>query len=515
MSESVSFETTVIAETQPQSQEIANRADEYFAAKDKAKDQEWGGALTALVEVHADVLVRCSWMGGAVVTVSEAMTSYNYPPNLTAEDEPFLISLVHELLANRVAETEEPEEENLKEDESEEKEPSKAEKTDPETKTEAKREPENPSQLEAEVHLKKNIDKEKSLQESLEREAESSATKDTSAPEVKTGRLAEIVQNKAKPSTNSAAKIEKATSSTSSSVDGVSSNASSATDELVKLPPKRGQLAVKQTNETLTLPEPIETSEVTHAEEKLTSESESLLPQTENMDVNTKILDEEEPMLLSLDEQMHTDIPADSVEEELLIDRFQETDNDSDEQYEYYELPMPEISINAKELEAGITEGEPLFEGNLTIEEVEDSLILMAESIGVSEPEKLKKVDEILDKIIEVAEAETNEFEEVFTEADAEQELKVLFTELFDEMGIGYTPELIESLAHLTHSWHLAEDIRELKAKEEIDQTPQDSGTREIIKKLLVYISNLKKAVAHACEIGKSALQLYRFSLAA
>jgi hypothetical protein len=82
------------------------------------KDPTWGDNLLDLVSANAHVRVKCSWMGGDAVTLSEAMTTYSYPPNMTAADEPLIISVVQELLANRVEETALGQEEEKAEEES-------------------------------------------------------------------------------------------------------------------------------------------------------------------------------------------------------------------------------------------------------------------------------------------------------------------------------------------------------------------------------------------------------------
>jgi hypothetical protein len=104
-------------------------------------------------------------------------------------------------------------------------------------------------------------------------------------------------------------------------------------------------------------------------------------------------------------------------------------------------------------------------------------------------------------------EAQTSEN---ITEVNVQEELEELFIELFDILSIEYTPELIESLTHLTLKLHLIEEIKKLKEEEEIEETPQGSGTHEIIKKLLMAISSIKKYIANTYAIGKSALQLYK-----
>jgi hypothetical protein len=85
-------------------------------------DQEaepWGTELMNFVSANQHVIVRCPWMGGAEVTLGEAMTTYSYPPNMTEGDLPMVAAAVYELLANRVLEEEQPddEEESPAEDE--------------------------------------------------------------------------------------------------------------------------------------------------------------------------------------------------------------------------------------------------------------------------------------------------------------------------------------------------------------------------------------------------------------
>jgi len=241
---------------------------------------------------------------------------------------------------------------------------------------------------------------------------------------------------------------------------------------------------------------------------------------------------EYEPTLATLDYQTGTKSFTNFVEEEVLLDHLEEVDLELDE---LYMSSMPTLEVAEYDLEAGeetsisqlsnesdlsgqleVTSPEQLAQISLTIEEIEDSLIQLTGRIKASEQEATEKVNEILDKIIEVpAKLEASSGENIITEAEAQEELEVLFTELLDKMAIDYTPELIESLSYLTLKWHLADEMQKLKNEEETDKAPQDSGTHEIIKKLLVGLSIIKKAFAHASAIGKSAIQLYIFHFAA
>lgn len=138
---------------------------------------------------------------------------------------------------------------------------------------------------------------------------------------------------------------------------------------------------------------------------------------------------------------------------------------------------------------------------SLSIEEIEESLAILTGQIKGAGPEENAAAYEVMDKIIEVSTQRENEEE-------AKEELKKLFTELFDSFDIDYSPELIEALAALTLRWNLMEEFIEFK-KEKATDTPKDRGTHEIIKKLLAGLSKIKKAIVHACKIGKSAIRLY------
>lgn len=68
-------------------------------------DDQWGQELTDLVSANADVMIICPWQCGHEVTLGDAMTTFDYPPNLTAADEPYLLSIVYSLLNSRADES--------------------------------------------------------------------------------------------------------------------------------------------------------------------------------------------------------------------------------------------------------------------------------------------------------------------------------------------------------------------------------------------------------------------------
>jgi hypothetical protein len=255
--------------------------------------------------------------------------------------------------------------------------------------------------------------------------------------------------------------------------------------------------------------------------------------ETESLTVPTvvEVMAEEEPAMSSLDQQLDTNNLIEFVEEEVLHIHLEETGMGPDEPHEFPAPPTYEfvedcletgdetsifqVGDESNAAEQAITSPEQPIRINLSVEEVEDPLHQLTERMQASEPETIEKVNEILDKIIEVpAKLEESNGESIVTEAEAQEELEELFTELFDRMAIDYTPELIESLAHLTLEWHLVDEIEKLKNEDEADEVPAGSGIHKIIQKLLAGLSKIKRAMAHAYAIGKSALQLYAFNFA-
>lgn len=237
---------------------------------------------------------------------------------------------------------------------------------------------------------------------------------------------------------------------------------------------------------------------------------------------------EQEQEVEKVENEIERIVPEDGVElgnfidfdeEELRIEHF-EPDMalyepvteifDEDLEIENELVLVEDETFSLEEIETVVPE--ELDETSLKIEGIESSLVQLAEYIEETDEETKEKLDELLDKIIEVPLRLDTGLENGLTEDEAQEELEKLFAELFDAAGVEYTPELIESLAYLTLKWNLVDEVKKLKIKEEVEEEPQESGTHEIIKQILVGISTIKKVLAHACAIGKSALKLYNFS---
>jgi hypothetical protein len=229
---------------------------------------------------------------------------------------------------------------------------------------------------------------------------------------------------------------------------------------------------------------------------------------------NTRELITEEPRPAVLERRIGATMLSDSAEkavfpvisldpeEEPIIFRVEEGDS------ELIFSQQPEVAVD-------VPEGLAPARIKLPLEKVEKTITQLSEQIEVSEPEKSGSINKSLDKIAEVRAKLGSEGENILTEAEAQEEIKELFAGILDSLGIEHTPELVESLAHLTVKWSLATEIKIPKREETDDEVPQDTGTHEAIMQLLLGLSNATKAMAHAGVLGKSALHLCDFNLAA
>jgi hypothetical protein len=504
-------------------------------------DEQWGNALIALVSANANVIVRCQWMGGAEVTLGEAMTTYNYPPNLTAEDEPSLIAVVNDLLANRVEENSETtEEEEAEQEESdikaeeekrpEEKEPAKPKKT--EVKIETK--PRN-----QEEQINSNIEESYKHPENSMNNGEKSSESHTgniiaAKPEVFSG-VSNNLESAAEASIVTSGAYGRPAERANVEA-GNNPPATAASDDR----PKGAMPALEFGQETR---QQVPVFEITEASAEVKFIDAEPILSIKEIDLELTAVpgnsfsqedEKDEPgevalALSSIDLQTGSDSLATFAETDFPREYLEEIDPQPEELYDTSDvatLQMLEESVKLAEglnIERGYDEklsgrivthnSERLVPVSITIEEIEGPLIQLAEHIESSPPGIAEAVNEILDKIIELpAKIETQNEEYNINEIEAQKELEELFTELFGMMGIDCPAELIETLARLTLEYHLADEIVKLKIKEETDKIPQVSGTHEIIKKLLAGLSIIKRVIFNAGVIGKSVLQLSRIS---
>jgi hypothetical protein len=498
----------------------------------EAVDDGWDSELFDIVAANADVIVRAPWMGGAETALSPAM----WHIQITRENIHEVTALVHEALANRVIEKDEleekedPEEETVKEDEPNDE---TVIKTDaPEEKitsldtTEADKQPEKafnqPKHQELPDKKPEASPRPQSsnpiAQESGEA-VKSPAVAEAAAPSFTgkkdTGEL-QATQNETKVIVKSETETETETESESEKEAGQPISNTARAEAGAPVSPRETKPDLKQP--PLTIAKEVEALIVSATAEGAAELKDQTYQTAEGA--------EDEPLIPPIDNQTDPD--------EIAV--IEEAESELDNPYTFSNIWAPELDPAEAEAEAEAEAAEEVFnyqesdedeiylpaqleaqdyeepvQDSLIIDEIEAPLIQLAESIRASQPEAREEVDEILDKIIELpARLETQASQSNITETEIQEELEELFTELFNTTGIDCTPELTESLSLLTLKLHITEEIKKLK-DEEVDGTPQDSDTHEIIKKLLTGLSTFKKAIAQAGAIGKSALQLYSF----
>lgn len=140
------------------------------------------------------------------------------------------------------------------------------------------------------------------------------------------------------------------------------------------------------------------------------------------------------------------------------------------------------------------------------VEEIETVMAQLVEALGIAQPEESTGPYQILKEITALpASLETTS--SGATEG-VEERLEKLFTKLFKEMDIEYTPQLIRSFVKLTQAHYLEEMLETVK---EVDTKalPDETGTREFLQKLKQGLNTMKRASVQFYEIGKSVLQLY------
>lgn len=140
-------------------------------------------------------------------------------------------------------------------------------------------------------------------------------------------------------------------------------------------------------------------------------------------------------------------------------------------------------------------------------EEAAAMLEELALVLETAEPQQLQKFEAILEAIMQLPEQLDMGIPE--HAPIIEEKLQVLFIELFEEAGIDYTPELIDSFVLLTQNHFFGKVLRVNPEMEKSAQLPDQIGTREFLQALQHGLSRMRQAVFHIYEIGKSVLRLY------
>jgi hypothetical protein len=565
LSEFASYEPVGVTQAEPLSDGFGAAASETAATEPEAKSfPRLDGEVGPLVAANADVVAPCWWMGGAEVTLTAAMC--NYYTQMMEENADQILADVRDFIANQVTKTEEVEEQGEAEEEEPEKPKDDNQKID--ESNDAQKEPADPKIKNTEIQTKKeavtakvpqsaaradnpakpvintkaatqvHATPEPTVGQSSQQAKSESAAEAMSAaepPRVETALAVEAVRTAEPPRAEAAAVIDSVLGpgpepepSLAPAPHTHEAGAVSASEP--GLMPEISQPAPDQPS-SLQADAGIESTVDYGVNDLVSADTESPIIIEEGSNLPAEIIeacDSELPIQMAFDQIM-----AEGFVEEVSLTQMDGAELEAYDLHEPADLPVvpageaQNIRMDEEVLffEPGIEPGPPettepnLYEEPIrvdsTVESIEATLVELTEVLEVSEPETAAAVKLILDKIIEVPRLLEAAGEAVITEEEAQAELEELFVELFVQIGMDYTPELIESLARLTLTWQLTAEIGSLKIEDEPDKTPQDSGTHEIIKKLLACLKYIKKALAHAAAIGKSALRLCSFSLGA
>lgn len=148
---------------------------------------------------------------------------------------------------------------------------------------------------------------------------------------------------------------------------------------------------------------------------------------------------------------------------------------------------------------------------SVPVSQIETAIEQLADYVEALEPKETLMVNRLVDQIMQLSVVFENEDINISaTQEEVTEELEELFARLFDNVGIEYSPELIQTFVRLTLG-HQLEELREPRTE---DDGLQDKGTHEFINRLSKGVANINKTVIHAYLIGKSALQLYSLNLA-
>ncbi len=501
--------------------------------------EPWGNELFALVNLNQGVMVTCPWMDGAEVTLGTAMTAYEYPPNLTAEDEPFLVSVVNGLLASRVIEAKEPEDpvdEVETETEVEIDEEPAADKSETKLQEDEVTPPKEPQQRVvgnkvfkepvASPAVNKKQRPAQPVVEIRQPEKASVGTEETLQPEA----VVEIINSKsdASVSTEQTHQGKTAVLEGEGAVDLGEDAAEQPADFLAAIKavapefattPERpivAELEITQAgldDEISDFPlQPLPVESLAEAEPVVQA------PEIERLTALAKgaallgdeLVDVSEDKPVSASTNSHLD--------------GNETESLGEEDVETGQIIMPDLEViddtvdaeerftvgKDDELELGV-EAEPVT----AIPQAEVDIVaeqILAEYVERDTPQTTELANHYLDKIIEAAvEVRAVDGGEVIEETEISEELEDLFIELLDEMGVAHTPELIENLVSQTVERRIAKN-KELE-DEEKDEDTQQGGLSTKLKKSSVGRATLNDAIVHDRLISKIALELCGFKV--
>lgn len=145
------------------------------------------------------------------------------------------------------------------------------------------------------------------------------------------------------------------------------------------------------------------------------------------------------------------------------------------------------------------------------VEQIESAVSELTTALDKLEDDESPKLQEILEAVLTLPvkpEAVTDEETVIL-----EQKLGDLFVELFEEVNISYTPELVDSFVELTKTNYLNKLLENMDSEREDSPLPTEIGTREFLQRLLDRPAALKTSITDFYGIGKSTLRLYFYGV--
>jgi hypothetical protein len=130
--------------------------------------------------------------------------------------------------------------------------------------------------------------------------------------------------------------------------------------------------------------------------------------------------------------------------------------------------------------------------------EVEDTLIQLAEIIGsvVAEDEEIITITR---KILEAP---------IKLDIVTQEEWAKFYVDIFEAVGLSYSPELIERLSVSATNWNLIDEIERLDDVEIGMNDCEDENTSAIVRKLIVTVVSIIQSIRHVFSIGSYVIKI-------
>lgn len=505
-------------------------------------------AIGQIVKQYADTRVICERLGGAEMTLGEAVTAI-WPPSVKGamilEGVDSVMAEIQQMLDNRPPEDVEPQEPEAAESEDEltEEGAQESDENQVQEQSQSAVADKKPEKAIVEVQSTNQAEKGSSVEDAGMLPAEALASQNSvegqQDPEVstepanraaKTSRIADEVGERQQQAKAEAATLPFSSTSVEAAVEAISASEPEINTGTAGEPPEltytgpafepfnaapfmdqeAASILVLEEYEELTETELTDLSPLIVEDEIIVDET-NLSGEISGYEVVTETTGE------VVDYQKEKEDLFDTSKEVELISEYPSkaemaTENNLESEEEEVTTPPIEEADVSEWLQA--SEPEEIVETILSIEEVADSpWQLLTRQIELSEPGVSELANEVLGKIIEVQdglETEENGTSGIIDEDEVRQKLGQLFIELHDILGIDYTPETIEGMVRSIINRDAADEIKKRDSQNGTDESPHDIGTHEVIKQMLISSGSNKKSLPIG--IGKSAILLYNFS---